>query len=82
MYVVLSLLTRLGSSLSHGVLVQMRVPYMVQCLSKLEPGSTCVIFTPTCKLCEELAVTLRELEYRVVSLHSQVGQYSVGSKQG
>eukprot|EP00730_Choanoeca_flexa_P006159 TRINITY_DN12096_c0_g4_i1.p1 TRINITY_DN12096_c0_g4~~TRINITY_DN12096_c0_g4_i1.p1 ORF type:complete len:470 (+),score=141.31 TRINITY_DN12096_c0_g4_i1:52-1461(+) len=52
----------------------MRLPYMVQCLSQLEEGATCVIFTPTCKLCEELAITLRELDYKVVALHSQMSQ--------
>lgn len=53
---------------------QMRVPYLVNLVRTLEEGSSIIIFTSTCESCEEIAITLRELELNCVSLHSLMSQ--------
>ncbi|EDQ87002.1 uncharacterized protein MONBRDRAFT_35244 [Monosiga brevicollis MX1] len=51
----------------------MRFPYLIHILRQLhdDKNNSIVLFVPTCRLCEELALTLRELDLRCTALHSQ-----------
>lgn len=49
------------------------MPYFYHLLEQLAPEASKIIFTSTCRSCEELSLMLADLEVPNVSLHSQVG---------
>ena len=53
-----------------------RYCYFFNVISKLPVGQSAIIFTSTCRSCEELALTLKEMDYPCVSLHSQMSQHN------
>lgn len=54
--------------------VQTRHCYFVNLVKSLEPEASKILFTSTCRSCEELSVMLDKLEVPNVSLHSQVAR--------
>eukprot|EP00049_Salpingoeca_infusionum_P014058 m.261937 g.261937 ORF g.261937 m.261937 type:complete len:482 (+) comp15584_c1_seq1:267-1712(+) len=51
-----------------------RHSFFAQLMQDLEEDASKIVFSPTCSSCEELAVMLRELDIKCVSLHSQMSQ--------
>ena len=60
-----------GCLLRCGDKMQVRHAYFVNVLRGLG-DRTMLVFTSTCKSCEELAILLRELGFSCMGLHSQV----------
>jgi superfamily II DNA/RNA helicase len=72
----------LFSTLSFLHPVQTRHCYFVNLIQSLEAEASKIVFTSTCRSCEELSVMLRELEVPNVSLHSQVRAEASGTERG
>jgi ATP-dependent RNA helicase DDX49/DBP8 len=53
---------------------QVRHAYFINLMRRLDPEAPCIVFTSTCRSCEELALMLRELGLRCVALHFQMAQ--------
>eukprot|EP00039_Didymoeca_costata_P002393 m.59865 g.59865 ORF g.59865 m.59865 type:complete len:462 (-) comp11278_c0_seq1:13-1398(-) len=53
---------------------QVRLPYFINLLKHLDSSDSCIVFTSTCRSCEEITIVMKELEFECTSLHSEMSQ--------